>query len=111
MDVEKTIEFILNMQAKAEAEMEQFRADTIARAAEHDRAIERIDTRLDRAVRLGVRFARQERAERKKSQEAFDRRMEAFDQRMDRLSAAQDRTDEALRQFIESMKRGGNGSH
>jgi hypothetical protein len=114
MDVEKTIEFILEQQAnvavhqaKAAEEMAKFSA-----------GLERLDRRLDRAVKLGIREARHERKRHQEltaSQAAMDARLTAaqstLDEKLTQLAAAQLLTEESLRAFIDSMRRGGNGSH
>jgi hypothetical protein len=98
VDVEKTMAFILDCQARTEATL----AETAA-------GLKKTEAFLHRAVRLGVREAR---AERRKRQE-LDRR---FDEKMTQLAAAQLLTEEELKDlkrtvqsFIESMRRGSNG--
>ena len=154
MDVEKTIEFILNMQANAEGEMQKIReaqaqaeareearakaqaaalaahaeaqaAQAKAQAAaleaqaeaaaiwiahhnramdEHERTMDRIDRRLDQAVRLAIREARNERKRRQQANAEWDLKIT-------QIAAAQLETKEAMKGFLESMRRGGNGSH
>jgi len=77
MDVEKTIEFIL--QTTAQTAALQMKAEE--NFARHDAAIAQIDARLLRAIRLAVR---EERAERKRRQEMDAR----FELKMDRLASA-----------------------
>ncbi len=81
MDVEKTMEFILDQLAQVAALQA------------------RSDARLDRAIRLAVWEARQER---KKRREADER----LDECITRLAAAQLLTEEALKRFIEERRRG-----
>jgi hypothetical protein len=92
VDVEKTIEFILDMQAQAVVNQAK-------RDAELDRiekVAERTDRRLDRAIRLAVHEARNERALR---QELDARR-----------TASHRALEETVDRFIKSTGRGGNGS-
>lgn len=91
------MEFILQQQAKTEALL----AQTAERGA-------RTDARLDRAVRLAVQEARNERKKRRE----MDSR---WQEEMAKLSAAQRATDEAVARvsnridaFIASMRNGGN---
>jgi hypothetical protein len=83
MDVEKTMEFILDQLAQV----------TALQA--------RSDARLDRAIRLAVWEARQERKKRRAADEKLD-------EYITRLAAAQLITEEKLQRFIEE-RRGGNG--
>jgi hypothetical protein len=106
MDVEKTMEFILEQQAQAAAIRIQHDAD-IARI---DVEIQREDFRLKRAIRLAVQEAR---AERKRRREADER----FDVKMDQLASSQLLTEEKLRalgdkidKVVDDIRRpGGNG--
>ena len=70
--------------------------------AEHERIIARIDRLLDRAVRLGVLEARQERRKRRE-----------LDEKMTQLAAAQLVTEEKMQSMQAALeaflKRGGNG--
>jgi hypothetical protein len=98
VDVDKTIEFILEMQAKHEVNF-----------AKHEDMMARIDSRLDRAILYAVREARNER---RKRREMDARWHESFSQ----LSAAQKRTEESLRElqqtvnaFLKTGRNGGNG--
>src|SRR5215467_5242583 len=98
VDVEKTMAFILDCQARTEA--------TLAATAEN---LKKTDDLLRRAIRAGLKEAR---AERRKRQE-LDRR---FDEKMTQLAAAQLLTEEELKDlkrtvqaFIDSMRRGSNG--
>jgi len=108
VDIERTIEFILDQQAKGAAQLER-QAEQLAkstaehdrRMAEHDRGMANIDRRLDRAIRLGVQEAR---AERKRRQE-----MDALE-KITQLVAVQRVTEEKLQGLIDAMRRGGNGN-
>jgi predicted RNase H-like nuclease (RuvC/YqgF family) len=98
VDIEKTIEFILEQQAKTEALL----------AATADRGA-RTDARLDRAIRLAVREARSERRKR--------REMDArWEEKITQLAAAQLVTEEKVQKLsdkidaiVEMRRNGGNG--
>jgi hypothetical protein len=91
VDVEKTIEFILQQAAKTDAILEQLAESHKLTEAQ----LRQTDLLLKRAIRAAVKEARAERR----------RRAEGDAQ----LQAAQQRTEAALAAFIESMRRGGNG--
>ena len=67
-----------------------------------DTRLDRISARLDRAVRLAIREALDERRKRRE----LDTRVS---QQMEDLRAAQKSTEQALKAFIDSLRRGGNG--
>jgi ATP-dependent Clp protease ATP-binding subunit ClpA len=90
MDVQKTMVFIL----------EQLAQTTVLQA--------RTDRRLDRAIRLGVQEARQERKRRKEMDEILARRASEADEKITQLAAAQLVTEEKLQRLIDE-RRGGNG--
>lgn len=104
MDIEETMEFILQQQANMAVQQ--------ATAAErHDRemgeirqGLDRVNRRLDRAVRLAVREARAERVRRQELDARLTASHAALQEEVVKLAAAQ-------RAFIDSMKRGGNGDH
>ena len=94
MDVERTIEFILEQQARTEANLALVSED-----------LRRIDARLDRAVRMGVHEARAERRKRRE-----------LDEHLTRLAAAQLVTEEKVQKLsdkidaiVEMRRNGGNG--
>ena len=105
---------------KWRAESDRLRAESDRRRAEYDswrvehekkQAVETEELRrqqakteatLRRAIRLAVQEARNER----KRRQSFT---SEFDQKMTQLAAAQLITEEKLQQFIDSLKRGGNG--
>jgi len=93
MDVQKTMEFILDQVAQI----------TVLQA--------RTDRRLDRAIRLAVQEARQERKRRKEMDQRIayltERAAEA-DEKITQLAAAQLVTEEKLQRWIEE-RRGKNG--
>ena len=88
MDIEKTIEFILQAQAHAEE-----------RHAQHDREMGEIRAELRRAVKLAVIEGRNQR-----------RRSQELDKKITQLSAAQMVTEEKLQRLISTLERGRNGS-
>lgn len=106
MDVEKTMEFILEQQAQIHT-MQMKAEEHFAR---HDGDIAKINEILRRAVRLAVQ---EERAERKRRREADER----LDLKMDQLASSQLLTEEKLRmlgdkidKFVDDMRHpGGNG--
>jgi hypothetical protein len=110
MDVEKTMEFILEQSAHTAAMLDQAKARADEHLARHDRQIAQINEILRRAVRLAVQEAR---AERKRRREAD----EHLDLKMDQLASSQLLTEEKLRllgdkidNFVDDMRRrGGNG--
>jgi len=98
MDVEKTIEFILERQAQ-----------TAAIHARHEAEIVRLDARLRRAIRLAVAEARQERRRRRELDERFERKM-------DQLASAQllsgqriEKLGEKVDKLVEGWRESGNG--
>jgi len=105
MDIERTIEFILEHEARVEATLAKMADDAAQRAAEADKRMDRMEAYMRRAVRLGIREARGERRKRRE-----------LDDKMTQLAASQLLTDEKVRdlsqtvkEFIASMRRGGNG--
>ena len=108
MDVERTMEFILQSQAKAEvrmdrAEVRMDRAD--ARMDRMEARIDRMELRFDKRldgltkiVRTGMKLVNQLVAEQRKLADE-----------MRALAAAQSRTDRSLNNFIDSLRKGKNG--
>jgi len=86
------MEFILDQLAQTAALQAKMEVDLDRR----EKLGERTDRRLDRAIRLAVREAR---AERKRRQE-----LDA------RLTASHRHLEETVDRFLDSMRRGGNGS-
>lgn len=87
MDVERTMEFILDMQAKAEVRM----AKADERMARYDERMDKFDKRLEATRRLiegGMKYLL-------KSHKEFDRRIRE-------LTALQNRTDLKLDRLIDS---------
>jgi hypothetical protein len=80
MEVERTIEFIVDMQAKSEARMDKF------------------DKRLEATRRLvegGMKFI-------VKSQRNFDHRLKEFDHRLKEIAELQNKTDLKLNRLIDA---------
>jgi hypothetical protein len=113
MDVEKTIEFLLEQQARFDAqlarsaeELRQSRLDFDERLKLHDERLKRYEDTHNREMSQiraqlsrGVRFAVQEgRAERKRRKEGDER-----------LAAAQALTEQKLQQLIDSLRQPRNG--
>ena len=87
MDVQKTMEFILDQLAQV----------TVLEA--------RTDRRLDRAIRFAVQEARQERKRRKEMGEILARRPPEADEKITQLVAAQLVTEEKLQRLIDERHR------
>jgi len=113
MDVEKTIEFLLQQAAAHDARMaahhEQFMAEIAEsrrvqeeRWARADRDDERLKRRIDRAIRMSAEEHRRERVRRKQ----LEAKTAAEDAK---LKAAQEDLAQSLKQFLDSMKKGRNG--
>ena len=91
MDVQKTMEFLLEWQANFAVKIEEMRA-------EHDKDIKEIRQELRRAVRLSVEEHRREPVRRHQLEDGFSS-----------LQAAQAKTEATLEAFIRSVQKGGNG--
>jgi predicted nuclease with TOPRIM domain len=101
MDVEKTIEFILEQQAQIAAmqmKAEEHAARHDRETARHDREIDHINSILRRAIRLGVQEVRNER----KRRQELDAR---FELKMDQIASAHLLTEEALKRADERIDR------
>src|SRR5580658_127920 len=106
MDVEKTMEFILEKQAQIHAM--QVKAEEHFARQDHD--IAETNTILRRAIRLAVQEARTERKRRREADERLDLKM-------DQIASAQLLNEEMVRnlgakmdRFVEDMRHpGGNG--
>jgi hypothetical protein len=111
MDVEKTIEFILEqtaqivaMQMKAEERFARHDAEIArhdAEIARHAAEIAREDLRLRRAIRLAVREARNER----KRRQEMDAR---FDLKMDQIASAHLLTEDIVKRVGERIDKLGD---
>ena len=106
MNVERTMEFILESQAKAEARAD--RAD--ARAARADARADKADARMDRLdkqlkatadlVREGMKIVG-----------AFAKDRRELRQELQKLSKAQARTEAELQRYLKSLRNGHGGSN
>ena len=97
MDVEKTMEFILEQLAHVSSQLAEVGAFQA-----------RTDRRLDRAIRLAVQEARQERQRRKELEERLSTAAAEADEKITQLAAAQLITEEKLQRLIDE-RRGANG--
>jgi hypothetical protein len=107
--IENGMQFLVEQHARAEALREadaaKHEADAAkheADAAKHRAEMDEIRGILRRAIRLGVQEARNERRKRQEGDEKLR-------QGMEELRAAQKATEQSLRAFIDSLRRGGNG--
>jgi len=96
MDVQKTMEFILRQQAKAEGEMAAMRQ----RQAESEAKAERQMTAIRKLIQTGMRMIVKN-----------DEQIAKNERQIKELAAAQKVTDAELRGLIVALRRGGNGSH
>ena len=103
VDVEKTIEFILDQQARSETRWEALREEWKKRDAKWNARQTKIEARQDKTEKQIVPL----RAIVKTGMIM----MVKVDKRMDELAAAQAETQESLKAFLDSMRRGGNGRH
>ena len=103
MDVERTMEFILNAQAKAEVEMaamreHQAKAEVeMAAMREHQTKAEAKAERQMAAIRTLIR--------------AGMKMIAKNDQLIRELAKAQKVTETKLQSLLDSLRRGGNGNH
>jgi hypothetical protein len=103
MDVERTIEFILQQQAKAEprqAQAEARQAQAEARQAQAEAKAERQMTAIRKLIQTGMRMI-------VKNEEL----VKATQAELRELTAAQKVTETKLQGLIEALRRGRNGSH
>jgi hypothetical protein len=103
MDVQKTMEFILRQQAKAEGEMAAMRQ----RQAESEAKAERQMAAIRKLIQTGMRMI-VKNDELIKEVAAAQKVTEA---NLRELAAAQKVTGTQLQGLIASLRRGGNGSH
>jgi hypothetical protein len=94
MDVGRTIQFILESQARAEVRMEK--AD--ARTVRADARVAAMEKRLDRRMAAITKLLQQGM-----------RMLAKTDVTLAELAVAQKETDRSLKAFIKSMRAGGNG--
>ncbi len=103
MDVEKTMEFILQQQAKAEAEMAAMRqqqAEAQARQAEAQAKHDREMAAIRKLIRTGMHMLVKNEEQIKKNEELVKD-----------LAKAQKTTEVKLQALIDSLRRGRNGRH
>jgi glutamine synthetase len=103
MDVQKTMEFILRHQAKAEGEMAAMRQ----RQAESEAKAERQMAAIRKLIHTGMRMI--VKNDELIKEVAAAQRETATELR--ELAAAQKVTETELRGLIVALRRGGNGSH
>jgi hypothetical protein len=124
MDIEKTMEFILQSQARSEENHARFERD-------HARAMQRMDKfdkqikATENLVRAGTKLVVKYRAEQKESDRTFnaklnalvdsqmraEERMNRYDERMRKHGEWLRKHDERFERFMEMMRgRNGNGS-
>ena len=115
MDIERTIRFILESQAKAEMRMDRWeeRADrSDARVAAMEK---RLDRRMDAITKLlqqGMRILvknQTEIAELRKAQRRTDNKLAELAEAQKELAQAQKETQRTLRAFLASLRNGRNG--
>ena len=104
MDIERTMEFIMDMQAKAEVRM----AKADERAARADERMDKFDRRLDairKLIETGMRIlakSQKDHAEFKKEFEEYKIESKRdFDRRMKEINEAQRKTDLKLDRLID----------
>ena len=119
MDVQRTIEFILESQARAEVRMEKFELRMEKAEARAEARAEKADARTEKAE------ARMERAEARVDamEKRLDKRMDAIakllrqgmqmlvktDTRLAELAEAQKATERSLKALMDSLRTGRNG--
>jgi hypothetical protein len=101
MDVQKTMEFIVEQQAQ-----------TVAVQARHEADIARVDLRLRRAIRLAIQEALNERKRRRE----LDEKMGQFalaqsrnEDMIDRLGTKIDKLSDKIDRLVDAGLHGGNG--
>jgi hypothetical protein len=103
MDVQKTMEFILRQQAKAEDEMAAMRQ----RQAESEAKAERQMAAIRKLIQTGMRMIVKNDEQIAKN----DLQIKELAAAHKELAAAQKVTETELRGLIVALRRGGNGSH
>jgi hypothetical protein len=128
MDVERAMEFILESQARTTANLEAL----AERMNQAEARATRTDARLDRAIRLAVQEARNERKRRQEMDARWDEKMTQLaaaqliteekaqqleesvrnlDESFGKLNESFGKLNDTFRRFLESQDGGGNGSH
>ena len=115
MNIERTMQFILESQAKAEVRMDRAE-NRMDRAENRVHAMEkRLDKRMDAITRLlqqGMRMLVKTDIQLKEVAEAqklTDRRLAELAGEQKELAAAQKATERSLKAFIDSLRNGRNG--
>jgi chromosome segregation ATPase len=111
MDVERTIEFILKLQARAELRAEKAEARMDRANARMDRADARVD-KLDKRLEGIAKLIRQGMVMLSKTNEqmgALRQSQKEVRRELKQLAAAQRSTERSLKTFIDSMTSGRNG--
>jgi len=103
MDVERTIEFILQQQARSEVRQ----AQAEAKQAQAEARAERQMTAIRKLIQTGMRMIVRNEGLIKEVAAA----QKATEAELRALAAAQKITDTKLQGLIESLRRGRNGSH
>jgi tellurite resistance protein len=98
MDIERTMEFIVEQLARSEANHAQWEEHVKQQGKQHDLEIATIRRNLSRAVKAGILEARNAR-----------KRHQEFDEKMTQLAAAQLVTEEKLQALIDSRRKDTNG--
>ena len=108
MDVERTMEWILEQQARTETRFEAWaarqatwEAKAEARFAKHEKEIAAIRVLVKAGMKMIVNIQEEQKAQRGWRKE--------MDEALKELAAAQAATQKSLQSFIESMRRGTNG--
>jgi hypothetical protein len=96
MDVEKTMEFILQQQAKAEARAERAEAKA-----------ERQMTAIRKLIQTGMRLI----VKNEESIKELAAAQKVTEKKLQDLAAAQKITETKLQGFLDGLRRGGNGRH
>ena len=104
MDIERTMEFIVEQLAYVAVRQ----AEGAERLAKMEKLQDRTDRRLDRAIRFAVREARLERAKRRSVHRELNESVSKLNDSITRLAAAQLVTEEKLQRLIEHQS-GANG--
>ncbi len=102
MDVERTVEFILDCQAKAEVRM-----------AAHEEAIAKIEKQLQATANLlrgAIRLGARELRRLNEQQQLMVEQQRITDQRFAELAESQRITDQKFQAFMQEFGRGKNGN-
>jgi hypothetical protein len=119
MDVERTMQFILDCQARTEATLQRMSE----REERMDLRMEKMDAYMHRAVRLAVQEVRAERRRRREMDARWDEKMtqlaagqllteeklQALSGTVDGLSKTVDGLSKKIDGFLDGLRPGGNG--